>query len=72
MGNRIHTEINSLSDWTKYVHQNMKNGIWVEGVGQTIIQTKDGETIAVWQNFGLGHVLEGRSPKRLRENTTTL
>jgi len=42
----------------------MSNAVVVEGVGQTIYQTNDGETIAVWQSFGLGHIYEAREKQR--------
>jgi len=61
---REHRQIQNKSVWTNYIKDHMSNAVVVEGVGQTIYQTNDGETIAVWQSFGLGHIYEAREKQR--------
>ena len=64
--NRKHKTFEVEQDWIDYVNTHMKDAVRTEGMAQVIIQTEEGETIAVWQNFGLGHIMEARSPERLK------
>lgn len=61
---RKYRQIHNKSVWTDYVNTHMNNAVMVEGVNQTIYTTNDGETIAVWQLFGLGHIYEARRIQR--------
>lgn len=62
----------SKKKWEAYVMKFMANTLKNEGINQIIIQTEAGETLAVWQDHGEGHIYEGRSASRLAADVAKL
>jgi len=58
-------EFSNLSDWREYIKIYMSNTTENDSSTQIMINTKRGETIAVWQKHGYGYAEECRTPERL-------
>jgi len=62
---KTYMKFENKDKWSAYVHRYMTYAERTEGVHQTILTNDSQETIAVWQDCGLGHIYEGRSKERL-------